>query len=488
MNIELRQIHKRFGAVHANAGIDIKVGAGTILGVLGENGAGKSTLMKILSGYFHPDSGEILLDGAAVRLRTPAAALRHGVGMLHQDPLDFPPMRVLDNFLLGRENQFWQRRTEARAQFAALCDEFEFRLDVDGYMFDLTVGERQQLEIARLLWLGARVLILDEPTTGISANQKVKLFATLRKLAAQGKTVIFVSHKLEDVEGLCGRVAVLRRGELAGEAQPPYKTDALVQMMFGQELAVGTRPGAPLGARQLELTRADFAGEHVVLRNVNIAVAAGEVIGLAGLEGSGQQLLLKGVAGLVPLASGSLHVGGRDLSRESYKAYLEAGTAFMAADRLAEGMIAGLTIEEHMVLARRGRQAAIVDWAGARTNAQAGIAEFNIKGVPDSLVEGLSGGNQQRALLALLPPALKVLAMEHPTRGLDVESAQYIWDKLLRRRAEGTAILYATADLDELLRYSDRVLVFFAGEITAELRASAATVEQLGALIGGKQL
>lgn len=487
MKIELREIHKRFGAVHANVGINLSVGTGTILGILGENGAGKSTLMKILSGYFHPDSGGILLDGAAVRLRTPADALRHGVGMLHQDPLDFPPMRVLDNFLLGREHQFWQRRSAARADFDALCSEFEFRLDSDGFMFDLTVGERQQLEIARLLWLGARVLILDEPTTGISANQKVKLFATLRKLAAQNKTVIFVSHKLEDVEGLCGRVAVLRRGALVGEAQPPYTTAGLVQMMFGQALAVGVRPAAPLGAPQLELRGAEFAGEHIVLRNVDLTVAAGEVVGLAGLEGSGQQQLLKGVAGLVALGKGSLKIGGRDLAQASYKEFLAAGTAFMAADRLEEGMIAGLTIEEHMVLARRGKQPAIVDWAVARTAAQAGIAEFNIKGAPASVVEGLSGGNQQRALLALLPPALKLLAMEHPTRGLDVESAIYIWSKLLLRRAEGTAILFATADLEELLRYSDRVLVFFAGEIMAVLRAADATVEQLGALIGGKQ-
>lgn len=487
MKIELREIHKRFGAVHANAGINLSVGTGTILGILGENGAGKSTLMKILSGYFHPDSGGILLDGAAVRLRTPADALRHGVGMLHQDPLDFPPMRVLDNFLLGREHQFWQRRSAARADFDALCSEFEFRLDPDGFMFDLTVGERQQLEIARLLWLGARVLILDEPTTGISANQKVKLFATLRKLAAQNKTVIFVSHKLEDVEGLCGRVAVLRRGALVGEAQPPYTTAGLVQMMFGQALAVGVRPAAPLGAPQLELRGAEFAGEHIVLRNVDLTVAAGEVVGLAGLEGSGQQQLLKGVAGLVALGKGSLKIGGRDLAQASYKEFLAAGTAFMAADRLEEGMIAGLTIEEHMVLARRGKQPAIVDWAVARTAAQAGIAEFNIRGAPVSVVEGLSGGNQQRALLALLPPALKLLAMEHPTRGLDVESAIYIWSKLLLRRSEGTAILFATADLEELLRYSDRVLVFFAGEIMAVLRAADATVEQLGALIGGKQ-
>ncbi|MEJ5223588.1 MAG: ATP-binding cassette domain-containing protein, partial [Anaerolineales bacterium] len=217
MQVELRNINKRFGSVHANKDISLSIPAGTIQGILGENGAGKSTLMKVLSGFIQADSGEIVLDGAPVRIASPADAIRHGIGMLHQDPLDFPPMTALDNFLLGHSGGFIPDRAAARRDFIRLSAEFDFSLKPDAYVDTITVGERQQLEIMRLLWLGARTLILDEPTTGISLPQKEKLFATLKKLAAQGMTIIFVSHKLEDVEFLCDRVAVLRQGELVGE-------------------------------------------------------------------------------------------------------------------------------------------------------------------------------------------------------------------------------------------------------------------------------
>ncbi|MBI3737452.1 MAG: ATP-binding cassette domain-containing protein, partial [Chloroflexi bacterium] len=212
MNVELRHIHKHFGKVHANNDIVLNVPSGTIQGILGENGAGKSTLMKVLSGFIQADSGEILLDGQPVIIHSPADAIQHGIGMLHQDPLDFPPMRLLDNFLLGHSGGLFPDRNTVARDFKRLAAQFDFSLDPDSYVDSLTVGERQQLEILRLLWLGARVLILDEPTTGISAIQKAKLFETLRKLAVQGMTVIFVSHKLEDVEVLCHSVAVFRAG------------------------------------------------------------------------------------------------------------------------------------------------------------------------------------------------------------------------------------------------------------------------------------
>jgi simple sugar transport system ATP-binding protein len=486
MKIELREIHKHFGPVHANAGITLTLEAGKIHGLLGENGAGKSTLMKILSGYFAADSGEIRLDGQAVHFASPADALRHGVGMLHQDPLDFPPLRLLDNFLLGHNSGLWQPRGAARKAFVELGQQFNFDLDPDAFVSDLTVGERQQLEILRLLWLGARALILDEPTTGISAPQKVRLFATLRHLAEQGKTVVFVSHKLEDVEELCSRVAVLRRGQLTGEAAPPYSTDQLVQMMFGQALSVGARPATDLGAPALELHNVTVSDYRLRVPDLNLAVQAGEVIGLAGLEGSGQQLFLQACAGLLRPSAGTIRLGGFDLTHQSYRRFLQAGVAYMPADRMREGLIPGLNISEHVVLARRGRQAAVIDWKAARDSAQSRIGEFNIKGTPDSRVESLSGGNQQRTQLALLPPGLRVLIMEHPTRGLDVESTLYIWGKLLERRGEGTAILFASADLDELMQYSDRILVFFGGRVIETVRASETTVEQLGYLIGGK--
>lgn len=488
MRIELTDIHKHFGPVHANAGITLTVQSGSIHGLLGENGAGKSTLMKVLSGYITADSGEIKFDSQRVQYSTPAAALHHGVGMLHQDPLDFPPFTLLDNFVMGRDNALRQRRTEAQADFLKLCGQFDFELDPHAYVSNLTVGERQQLEIVRLLWLGARTLILDEPTTGISAPQKVKLFATLKQLAANGLSLIFVSHKLEDVEELCDEVTVLQKGHVTGRAPKPFSAKQLVEMMFGQVLNFSRRPDVPLGVPVLELRDATFDDGRLKVPQLSLTVAAGEVIGLAGLEGSGQKQFLQGCTGLLPPSVGQLLVHGQDFSRQLYQKFLAAGTAFVPADRMTEGLIPGLTITEHMVLARRGPQPAFINWEAAQTTASQRIAEFNIRGLPASPVERLSGGNQQRTLLALLAEQLHLIALEHPTRGLDVESAFYIWGKLLERRRQGTAIIFASADLDEILQYSDRILVFFAGQVIETVSATAVTAEQLGYLIGGKKL
>ena len=238
MILEIKGISKTFGqgqsAVHANVDIQLDIPSGIIQGVLGENGAGKSTLMKVLSGFIQADRGEILIDGKAAVIRSPADAIRYGIGMLHQDPLDFPPMKVIDNFMLGFPGGVFPDQKLAQAELLNLEKRFGFSIAPDGFVDSLTVGERQQLEILRLLWLGVQVLILDEPTTGISAPQKEVLFSTLRRLAQDGKTIIFGSHKLEDVEQLCDKVAVLRQGILVGETQPPFNIERLVEMMFNK--------------------------------------------------------------------------------------------------------------------------------------------------------------------------------------------------------------------------------------------------------------
>ena len=488
MKIELLNIHKHFGPVHANDGVTLTFDSGTINGLLGENGAGKSTLMKVLSGFIRADSGEVRLDGRPVHFASPAQALKAGVGMLHQDPLDFPPMQLLDNFLLGRGGGVWQQRGPALKAFKELGRQFGFDLDPEALVSDLTVGERQQLEILRLLWQGARALILDEPTTGISAPQKAKLFDTLRRLAEQGKTIIFVSHKLEDVEELCSHVAVMRRGRLTGQATPPYRLDDLVQMMFGQAITTGARPASTLGAPAIELRGVCLNDGRMECTDLSLTVQAGEVIGLAGLEGSGQQLFLPACGGVLKPVSGTLCLNGVDYTRQSYRRWRAAGVGYMPADRMREGLIPGLSIAEHMVLARRGKQVTTVDWKGAQGLAEKRIGEFNIKGRSASKVEALSGGNQQRTQLALLPDNLRLLVLEHPTRGLDVESALYIWSRLLERRKDGAAIIFASADLDEIMQYSDRILVFFGGRVIETVRAAETSVDQLGYLIGGKKL
>ncbi len=491
MRVELRDIHKSFGPVRANDGISLVAEAGTIHGLLGENGAGKSTLMKILSGFQAPDRGQIVLDGTPARITSPAEAIRLGIGMLPQDPLDFPPLSVLDDFLLGSPGGLILDRRRARGALRALAAHFEFALDPGARCEDLTVGERQQLEILRLLWLGARVLILDEPTTAISAPQRSKLFAALRTMAEEGKVVFFVSHKLEEVQALCDTVTVLRRGRVAGEAPMPCETGRLVQLMFGQDLPRPHRPAGPRGGTiargpaVLDLAHVTVGDARLTLEDVSLQVRAGEVVGLAGLEGSGQRLFLHACAGLARVAGGRIRIAGRDLAGRSYRQFLAAGVVYLPAGRLGEGLIPGLTLREHVAIAAE-RPSVFVDWRTATQSAAQRIGQFDIRGTPETRVQELSGGNQQRALLALLPDDITVLLMEHPTRGLDLEAAEEIWRRLLERRMQGTAIVFASSDLDELLERSDRIAVFSGGGVAGPLDADRVTVEHLGELIGGK--
>lgn len=486
MRVELVEIKKHFGPVRANDGVSVTLEPGTIHGLLGENGAGKTTLMKCLSGYQAPDGGTIKVDGQPVSFASPDEAIRRGIGMLHQDPLDFPQMRVLDNFLLAFDRRMVPDRRRGRAMLRELGARFHFDLDPEAEVTGLTIGERQQLEILRLLALGAQFIILDEPTTGISAPQKAKLFATLRHLADdEGRSVVFVSHKLEEVEELCHRVTVLRRGKVTGEAEMPCPVDRLVEMMFGRSLPPVECPLVEPGPVVLQVEGAAISSYRLAVQDVNLEVRAGEVIGLAGLEGSGQRLFLRACGGLERLAAGRVLLDGRDLTGAPYRRFLDAGGAYAPAGRLEEGLVGGLTLTEHVALAERNGPS-LIDWADARRRAVERIRHFNIVGQPESPVEALSGGNQQRVVLALLPPGLRLLLMEHPTRGLDVESANWIWQQLLARREDGTAIIFISADLDELLERSDRIAVFYGGQMSAPVRACDTTVEQLGYLIAGK--
>ena len=485
MALELRNIHKHFGSVRANDGITMTVEAGRLHGLLGENGAGKSTLMKVLSGFHEADSGEVVLDGQTIDLRSPRDAMTAGIGMLHQDPLVFLPFSVLDNFILGSEDT---DRSAAIRELEDLATRFGFSFDPDAPVRTLTVGERQQLEIIRLLRLGARVLILDEPTTGISATQRQELFATLRTLAEEGLIVIFVSHKLEEVDELCTEVTVMRTGKIVGGTALPVAPERLVEMMFGKVVAFSDRSEVPIGeGSAVRLDTLSISDRFTSIKDLTLSVRPGEVIGLAGLEGSGQQAFLRTCAGLLSPVSGALSVGGKDLTGASYHDFLDAGAHFLPAGRLEEGLVEGLTITEHFVLAS-GSSDFIVDWSQAEALAGEKVEAHSIKGTPQSTAESLSGGNQQRLLLAMMPPDLRLLLMEHPTRGLDIESADWMWGQILRRRESGTAIVFASADLDELLRYSDRIMVFFGGRVFKTLDTADASGDQLGHLIGGRDV
>ena len=486
MRVELRQIRKYFGPVKANDGISMDLGGGKIYGLLGENGAGKSTLMKILSGYQPQDSGQILLEAKPVDFDSPAVALEAGVGMLYQNPHDFPPFRVIDNYLLGRDGGVRLNYQQARKELETLSNRYEFEIDATAYIDTLSMGERQQLELIRLLAGGAEVLILDEPTTGISAEQKELLFESMRQMAhEEGKTLILVSHKLEEVQELCDYAYVLRRGKLVGETEVPCPTEKLVQMMFGQVPERSPRPPFSLGEPVLEARDLLVRTYRLALEDVSLQVQAGEVLGLAGLEGSGQRLFLQTCAGLVQPDEGQLFLKGQEVSGWSYHKMQEAGTAYVSAGRLEAGLVAGLTLTEHVVLAQEEHDL-MIDWEDARADTRRRIEHYEVVGRPDSLADELSGGNQQRLLFALLNHPLNLLLLEHPTRGLDIRSANWIWELLYERREEGTAILFMSADLDEVIERSDRIAVFFGGRILRIVDAEDTSVEELGHLIGGE--
>lgn len=483
MKIELKHIHKRFGPVHANDDICVTFEAGRIVGILGENGAGKSTLMKILSGFQTHDSGEIWLDDKLATYHNPLAALRHGIGMLQQDPLDVGAFTVLENFMYGQPRY---HRQAAQAQLSKFCERFGFTLDPDTPIAQLTIGQRQQLEIVRLLAQGVRTLILDEPTTGISAEQKTILFDALRELATQDNmSVLLVSHKLEDVIALCHEVVVLRAGKVVGAKDMPATPAELVTLMFGEVLAPQERRYVDLNTAPVSLALNDvqLRGKRVVIEHFSLQVKAGEIIGLAGLDESGQELLMRACVGLLKPHHGQISIAGRPMVGRSYHEFMQMGVSFGAAGRLEEGLVAGLTLTEHIALVTEHKP--LVDWARARQHTEAQLAHYDVRGRPDSRIETLSGGNQQRLLMALMPEKPVLMVLEQPTRGLDVDSARWIWEQLLARRVKGTAIVFSSPDLDELVTYSDRILVFYAGRVFPIPDCDKTTIDELGRFIGG---
>ena len=548
MRISLQNIHKHYGSVKANDGVTIMVEPGKIYGILGENGAGKSTLMKILAGYTQQTSGTILMDDSPVNYRSSAQASSLGIGMLYQDPLDFPSLSVLDNFMLGQMNGIakplslsflgWGSAVHFRKKFEQIADHLNFSLQPDDSVKSLTIGERQQLEILRLLSQGTQILILDEPTTGISGIQKEILFNALRELASEGKSIILVSHKLEDVESLCNKVTVLRQGMVTGEMDKPFDTSHLLEMMFGpppvslsrlrvrseinlhfqglshphgkargeriasyltdeqrshaewigaskceviSERALSTVPGENV----LVMIKVSAPGERTGLRNCNIVIRQGEVVGLAGLEGSGQGVFLRIAAGLKIPSSGEVHLQGIKTNGKNYHKFKQMRVSFLPGSRLEGGLISGLSIAEHFAL-QDNRKGFFVRWTDAFEKAKKRIKSFRIMGTPESLVESLSGGNQQRLLLSFLPEDPILLLLENPTRGLDIETAYRFWQHLHKYCEDNTAIVFSSSELDEIFMAADRVLVFFDGIIIKDVKTSETDVHELALAITGK--
>ncbi|GAB6096322.1 ATP-binding cassette domain-containing protein [Desulfatiferula olefinivorans] len=486
--IELIDIHKHYGTLRANDGISLTIEDGAVHAVLGENGAGKSTLMKILAGYIPKTSGRIIVNGTPVSFSSTRDAADAGIGMLYQDPMDFPQLTVIENFMIGQARGLFIRNDRFVGKFYRIANSLGFSLDPDRTAASLTVGERQQLELIRLLSLGRRVLILDEPTTGISDTQKDILFTALTRLTEQGKSIVLVSHKLEDVAAFCDRITVLRQGRVSGHMTRPFNTSALLSMMFDAPSNPPKRHRPRPGPLVLSMDKVSARGGRTGLHRLSVNIHEQEIIGLAGLEGSGQDVFLRVASGLVPLSRGALFVDNEDFSRRSHVDFQRAGIAFLPSSRLEEGLIPGLSLMDHHAL---GSQPPSFFLSRRRIDRQArqAIDAFQIKAQPRSRVETLSGGNQQRLLLSLLPPRPRLLLLEQPTRGLDLSSAYSIWTKLQSLcLTDRTAIVFTSSELDEIMMVAHRILVFYDGVMVLDRPTQDTSVRELGAALSGKDV
>ncbi|MFZ5769310.1 MAG: ABC transporter ATP-binding protein [Bacillota bacterium] len=497
--IELRDLTKRFPGVVANDHISLGIDKGEIHALVGENGAGKSTLMKILAGLYQPDAGEIRLGGKRVVIDSPRRAIELGIGMVHQHFMLIPRFTVLENIVLGSEpaRAGVLRGRDAHRVVEDLCRRYEFVLDVAARVGELSVGQQQRVEILKVLYRGAEILILDEPTAVLAPQEVRELFVNLRNLRDQGKTIIFISHKLDEVLEIASRISVLRRGVLVDTVPREKATkDDLARMMVGRpvlfELARGPyRPGED--CLLVEDLTVPGRGGRPAVRGLSLRVKAGEIYGIAGIEGNGQSELVEALTGLRKPSGGRMLVRGHPIGDRTVRQIRELGMAHIPEDRHRRGLILTMTVWENGVLGlHRSRRFSLpyrLDLRSARTHARTLVNGFDIR-VPalDIPVRNLSGGNQQKLILAReLTREPSLIVASQPTRGLDIAATEFVRQQLLLARDHGRAVLLVSADLEEVLSLSDRVGVMYNGELVAEFRPGEVTPEQIGHyMLGGK--
>jgi general nucleoside transport system ATP-binding protein len=499
--LQMRGITKRFPGVVANDHIDLDVKTGEIHALLGENGAGKSTLMNILYGLSRPDEGEVLLDGEPVQIADPADAIARGIGMVHQHFMLIPVLTVAENILLGTEtmaNPIFIDRRESRKRIIELGKRFGFEIDPDAKVESLSVGWQQRVEILKALYRQAKILVLDEPTAVLTPQETVEIFAVFRRLAAEGHSIIFISHKLYEVLEIADRITVIRRGQVVGSRIPSQTNeDDLAELMVGRRVMLAvdrgeSNPTEPVLKVENLKVHQDRGQEAV--RNVSFNVRAGEILGIAGVAGNGQDELVEAITGLRRANGGSIQLADQDITTWNVRQRREHGLGYVPGDRQKYGLVLGFPISDNLVLTQyynppfaRGIQrqdAAIEAWA------QKMIKEFDIRTPSETVAAGtLSGGNQQKVIVAReFGRDLKLLVLDQPTRGLDVGSIEFIHKQAIRKREAGIGILLVSAELDEILELSDRIAVMYRGEIVALVDGPTANKEEVGLLMatGGR--
>jgi simple sugar transport system ATP-binding protein len=505
--IELRNISKRFGPVVANDRLNIRIEPGTIHAIVGENGAGKSTAMRIAYGFYTADSGEILVGGKVARIRTPHDAIALGIGMVHQHFMLMPPMTVAENIILGAEpgSMLSLDLKKAAAGIRALSDEFKLAVDPEATVESLSVGQQQRVELLKALYRRATTLILDEPTAVLTPQEVEEFFAILRRMRAQGKTVVIITHKLAEVLAISDNITVMRDGRVVGSLKTRETTAAeMARLMVGRDVLLRVEKGAALseavlsGAVTLEVKGLSVAGPAGARRlsDVSFGVRGGEIVGVAGVEGNGQTELIEAIAGLVPAArtTGSIVLAGRDITALGARARHELGIAHIPEDRHRRGLLLDFDLLDNTILGVHYRKPAVsgigsvlLDRAGIRGRTEQVIRDFDVRPPTPTLhARALSGGNQQKLIIGRefgLPPAL--LLVSQPTRGVDIGAIEFIHRKLIALRDAGCAILLVSAELEEVTALADRLLVLHDGRIAGEVDPAVATIGEIGLMMTG---
>ncbi len=495
--VELTGITKRYPGVVANSDVEITVHRRQVHAIVGENGAGKSTLMKILYGMERPDEGSIRIDGKEVTFSSPADAIEAGVGMVHQHFMLADNLTVLENVVLGREptRAGFLDLAGARRRIAEISDSYGLDVEPDRLVEELGVGARQRIEILKVLFRGARILILDEPTAVLVPQEVDDLFDNLRDLRDEGLTVIFISHKLDEVLKVADAITVIRRGTTVTTVDPLEVTARqLAQLMVGSELpSPGTRESTVTDVRTLEiegLTLSDSSGRRL-LDEINLVIHQGEILGIAGVEGNGQSELVEAVVGMRPVSEGRIFLGGENIGRWPTRRRREEGIGIIPEDRHRHGLLLEAPLWENRMLGHQTRKPNVrgpwIDRAGARNDSERVVKQYDVRTPSiDVLASALSGGNQQKFIVGREmsgQPSLLIAA--HPTRGVDVGAQAAIWDHIRTARREGLAVLLVSADLDELIGLSDRILVILRGRLVSEFDPGIVTPEDLGSAMTG---
>jgi simple sugar transport system ATP-binding protein len=496
MKLELRNITKRFGTLVANDKISLTLAPGEILSLLGENGAGKSTLMNVLYGLLQPDEGQILLDDKQVKFSGPGEAMAAGVGMVHQHFMLIPVFTVAENVVLGHEPTGKVGNLDldaARKLVKEISDRFGFDIDPDAKIQDLPVGAQQRVEIIKSLARDAKILVLDEPTAVLTPQETDELMDIMRGLSKNGTSIIFITHKLREVQQVADRIIVIRQGKVVSEASPKATAGELASLMVGRDVDLDTQKNkAKLGAETLvvkDLTVLDDRNQQMV-NGISFSVHDGEILAIAGVQGNGQTELAEAILGLRKIHSGSIEVAGQNLTKSNVRQVLEAGVGYIPEDRKKDGLVGQFTIAENLMLDgsfgspfAKGVQ---IDFAKRDEIAAKLIKDFDIRTPSaDTLAKQLSGGNQQKVVVAReMSRDLRVLIASQPTRGVDVGSIEFIHEQIVAARDAGKTVVIISTELDEVLALADRIAVMYRGRIVGIVDAKTSR-EKLGKMMAG---